>query len=292
MPDPQRLLKTLHQAGAAFRHTPGRRGRFVELTEVSDVLVSGDLHGDLMNFKRLLELADLARYPQRHLVLQEVIHGPSRYPNSGGDQSHRLLDLLAALKCQYPQRVHMLLGNHELSQWTGRAIMKAEEDLNEVFRLGVETAYGNHAPEIYCAYENLMSVLPVALRTPNRVFLSHSLPGGSRLDSWDLTMICKDEAEEADYKLGGCIHAVAWGRDLSAANAKRYLEKVDADLLISGHIPCDEGFQVPNEHQLILDCKDEQACCCLFPADRPLTQQDLLGCVIRLHEEDQKETDP
>ncbi len=285
MPDPNRLLQTLHRAVEYFRTTPGRRGRFVELQEVEDVLVAGDLHGNIDNFKKLLELAKLAEHPKRHLVLQELIHGPHRYPNAGGDQSHRLPDLLAALKCQFPTQVHVLIGNHELSQWTQRAIIKNDEDLNQVFRLGVETAYGNRAAEIYAAYEELFSVMSVVIRAPNRVLLSHSLPGASRLDTWELESITTDECHPDDVKLGGCIHAVVWGRDLSAETAARYLHKVDADLLISGHIPCDQGFQLPNERQLILDCKDERARVCLFPADRALTQQDLVSYTRRLHPE-------
>jgi hypothetical protein len=284
MPDPQRLLRTLRQAADAFRTTPGRRGRFVQLTGADEVLVAGDLHGDLENFKRLLRLADLGRHPRRHFVLQELLHGPYRYPG-GGDQSHRLLDVVAALKCQYPDRVHVLMGNHELSQWTNRAIMKGDEDLLQLFRQGVETAYDEQAAAVYAAYEELFAVMPFALRTPNRVFLSHSVPSRQRLDAWELAMLCQDEHGPDAHKLGGCLHAVVWGRDVSAETVQRYLQKVDADLLISGHIPCSTGYHVPNPYQLILDCKDEQACCCLFPADRALTQADLLAGVRRLYPE-------
>jgi len=282
MPDPAKLLHTLHQAVQAFRNTPGRRGRFVELQEVDSVVVAGDLHGQVDNFRRLLQLAQLGNHPRRHLVLQEVIHGPGRYPQGGGDNSHRLLDLLAALKCQYPSRVHMLLGNHELSQWTGRAIIKADEDLNQLFRLGVSTAYGAHAEAVYAAYEQLFSAMPVVLRTPNRVLLSHSLPGAKRLENWTLEQICQEDFAEDDVKLGGCIHAVVWGRDVAEATVERYLRLTNADLLISGHIPCDAGYQVPNSRQLILDCKDEHACVCIFPTDRPLIQSYLLAGIQRL----------
>src|SRR5438093_9801081 len=119
MPDPDRLLRTLRQATKAFRDTPGRRGRVVLLEDAADVLVAGDLHGNLANFRRLLERADLRAFPRRHLVLQELIHGEGHYP-AGGEKSHQLVDLAAALKCQYPWRVHVLLGNHELAQWTER----------------------------------------------------------------------------------------------------------------------------------------------------------------------------
>src|SRR5437588_345537 len=106
MPDPVRLLRTLHRAREAFQATPGRRGHWIELTGADDVLVAGDLHGNLENFRELLHRADLDRQPRRHLVLQELLHGPYSY-SAGGDKSHQLLDLVAALKCQYPERVHL-----------------------------------------------------------------------------------------------------------------------------------------------------------------------------------------
>jgi hypothetical protein len=283
MPDPNRLLPLLAKALEAFRTTPGRQGRFLQLTVVDEVLVAGDLHGQVETFKKILELADLANHRKRHLVLQEVVHGPHRYPTTGGDQSHRLLDLIAALKCQYPARVHFLVGNHELAQWAGRAITKNSEDLNQLFWLGVETAYGDKAAEVYAAYQALIAAAPVAVRTPNRVFLSHSLPTGQRLDHWELEDLMLEEHTEEDFKLGGCVHSVVWGRDLSEATVTRYLEKVNADWLISGHIPCEEGFQVPNTRQIILDCKDGHACVCLVPADRPVTLEDLKQRVRRVY---------
>src|SRR5258707_13249189 len=129
MPDPLRLLRTPEQAVEAFRNTPGRKGRLIEATDVDEVLVVGDLHGNLENFRRVLEISQLKKNPGRHLVVQELVHGPFRYA-SGGDKSHQLLDLVAALKCQYPRQVHMLLGNHELAQWTCGPIAKLADDLN------------------------------------------------------------------------------------------------------------------------------------------------------------------
>src|SRR5438874_11706856 len=123
MPDPTRLLNTLSQATQLFKETPGSNGRVVALNDAADVLVAGDLHGNVDNFRRILQKAELAKNPNRHLVLQEVIHGPFRYP-AGGDKSHQLLDLIAALKCQFPANVHFLVGNHELSQGTRRRIAK------------------------------------------------------------------------------------------------------------------------------------------------------------------------
>src|SRR5438105_7681383 len=278
MPDPTRLLRTLQQAIQAVRHTPGRKGRQVSLDETGEVMAVGDLHGNVENFRKVLQKAELQKHSGRHLVLQELIHGPHKYP-AGGDKSHQLLDLFAALKCQFPRQVHMLLGNHELSQWTGQDIAKVESDLNALFREGVGTAYGAQAPNIYAAYLELFAVIPLAVRTPNRIFLCHSLPGASKLGEFDPGKLEWDVHEQDDLRPGGCIHTLVWGRDTREQTALAFLEKVDADLLITGHIPCGQGFEAPNSRQLILDALGTPACYCLFPTDRALTQQKLLSFI-------------
>ena len=129
-----------------MRATPGRSGGIIALDDAADVMVVGDLHGNLPAFKKVLAIAALDRHPGRHLVLQELIHGPLMYPDDGGDRSHQLLDVVAALKCQYPERVHLILGNHELSELTGRIIGKDGETLNAKFRQGIDDGLRRRRP--------------------------------------------------------------------------------------------------------------------------------------------------
>jgi Calcineurin-like phosphoesterase len=278
MPDPERLLRTVRQATIGFRNTPGRQGRSVELEDVDDVLVGGDLHGNVENFRGLLQRADLAQHPRRHLVLQELIHGPFLYAE-GGDRSHQLVDLLAALKCQYPGRVNLLLGNHELAQWTDRTIFKGDVDLNAQFRRGIATAYGERAEEMYAAYLELFAAVPLAVRTPNRVLLSHSIPSAKHLSRFDPDIIKKEDPDPSAWKIGGSLYALLWGRDQSPATVNAFLEKMDADHLISGHIPCEQGYSAPNPRQIILDSGGTPAGYCLFPADRRVSHAQLVACV-------------
>lgn len=283
MPDPAKLITTIKQAARIQRHQPGRVGKFVELIDCDEVLVVGDLHGHLANFKQVLQLAKLGEHPRRHVVLQELVHGPFRYPGDGGELSHRLVDVVSAYICQYPGRVHYLLGNHELAQWTRREIAKNNESLNNLFVLGVFSAYPEHTEEMVQAYEELFSSLPVAIRLPNRIFLSHSLPDAGRLESWTLEQLQQAEFHSEDYKSGGCVHAVVWGRDTSESTVKRYLELVNADLLISGHVPAEQGYETPNTLQVILDGKDEKARVLLFPTSELMSQESLLKHLIKLN---------
>jgi hypothetical protein len=250
----------------------------VPLEGATEILVAGDLHGHLGNFRALMEKAALAKHPRRFLVLQELIHGPFRY-DTGGDKSHQLLDLFAALKCQHPRQAHLLLGNHELSQATDRLIAKADEDLNESFRQGVDSAYGDWGPTVYDAYLGLIAATPVALRTPNRVYLSHSLPPATLLDRFDPAKLERDPTDPYDLLPGGSVHSLVWGRDTRPDTLAAFLAKVGADLLVSGHIASEGGFARPSERQIILDSLGSPAGYCLFHADRPLTPQELADSV-------------
>jgi hypothetical protein len=274
-----RRLATVRRATELVAATPGRVGHLVHLRGCSEVLVAGDLHGHIPNFQVVFKAADLGNHPARHLVLQEVVHGKFRYPN-GSDKSHQLLDLFAALTCQYPGRVHLLPGNHELAQWKGREIGKAGESLNDLFRKGVETAYGSAGTELYAAYLGLIAKLPLALRTPNAVFLSHTLIPGRQLPMFDARLLSADKYEEKEYQPGGLAYGMTWGRDTSHQTAADFLRKVDADLLVTGHIPTESGYLVPNDRQLIVDCSASPASYVLFPADRPLTHAELVARVI------------
>jgi len=273
------MLIHLRQAIALVRATPGRRGHILQLPDCSEALVAGDLHGHIPNFQVMLREADLASHPRRHLILQELIHGKFRYPQ-GGDKSHQLVDLFAALKNQFPRQVHYIPGNHELAQWTNRPVIKADENLNALFQEGVTEAYGKeYGPRIYAIYLELFQSLPVLVRTPNRVVICHSIPGGTVLPTYNSARLETDSYEPADLQPGGAIHALLWGRDKSAATAETFLEKLNADLIVSGHIACETGFDAPNHRQIIIDCAECPAGYLLIPTDRPLTHQELVGCL-------------
>lgn len=279
MPAPDRMLTVLRQALSLVRATPGRFGHIVRLADCSEVLVAGDMHGHVPNFQALLKVADLNHHPTRHFVLQEIIHGPARYP-AGGDKSHQLVDLFAALKCQFPKQVHLIPGNHEMAQWTGRKVLKADEDQNTLFFDGVLTAYGSEfAQEIYGSYLQIFQTSPLALYCPNRVLLCHSLPSARLLQVFDPARLECENYEDADLQPGGSVHSLLWGRDTNSETAAEFLRKMDADLFVTGHIACEEGFDTPNDQQLIVDCADTPAGYVLFPTDRALTHAELTGCV-------------
>ena len=279
MPDPSKILATVRRATELFRATPGRAGNVVAIEDADDVMVVGDLHGNIPALRQALIDAALTMHPRRHLVLQELVHGTRHYPDDGGDRSHQLVDLVAALKCQQPGRVHLILGNHELSELTGRSIAKGGVPLNDLFQKGIETAYGDSAAEVRVAYLQMFASLPLAVRTPNRVFLCHTIPDAVHLDRFDPEILKADSWPIEAARRGETVYGLTWGRDDAPETADRFAAIVDADLFVTGHQPCDVGFRRANHRQVIIDGTDPDPTCCLFPARGPITIEGLLASV-------------
>jgi len=286
MPDPLKVLASIKQATRIFREAPGRAGSQVLLDDVDDVVVVGDLHGNVPALQKILEYAQLDQNKKRHLVLQELIHGPRMYPNDGGDRSHQLVDIVCALKCQYARRVHVILGNHELSEITGRAIAKNGTPLNALYHIGVQTAYGTYAEEICVAYRELFKAFPLAVRTPNRVMMVHTIPDGYWLETFDPGIFQASSWSDQEMARGGSVYAVTWGRDNSPETLDRFAEMVGTDWLITGHQPCDDGFQVPNHRQIIIDGTDPFPTFLHFNATEEMTLEKLKAGVRVLNVED------
>ena len=141
-----------------------------------DVMITADLHGHRKNFNSIKKIADLERNPRRHLILQEVCHGGPTYPTNGGCMSHSMLEDVAKLKAQFPERVHFLLSNHELAELTDYPIIKSKKMLNLMFRLGLQEMYGPAAEKVREAYTAFIRSCPLAVRLPGGVFICHSLP--------------------------------------------------------------------------------------------------------------------
>jgi Calcineurin-like phosphoesterase len=251
------------------------------LQDCTEVFVAGDLHGHIPNFMSILKAADLANNPTRHLVLQELIHSEFFYPN-GGDKSHQLVDLYAALKCQFPKQVHYLPGNHELAQMTGRQIAKAGGTQNALFAEGVKHAYGATAPEIIRAYNDLFRLCPLALRTPNEVYLCHTVVPAKDLATFDPMRLLEENYDDKDYLPGGISYGIVWGRDTEQTTVETFLRKVEASFVVTGHIATSDGYQIPNTKQIIVDCAGTPAAYLRFRANEPMTFDQLRAGIVVL----------
>lgn len=279
----EQVIDQYQRAAEANENTAARFGNVVELSpdDGDEILISADLHGHRRNFNAIRRLAALEENPRRHLIIQEVCHGGPTYSN-GGCMSHTLLEDVAQLKARFPDRVHFLLSNHELAELTDYPILKAGKMLNLMFRLGMQHTYGQSTERVRQAMHAFIRSCPLAVRLPGGVFVCHSLPERVDARTFD-TGIFNRALDVADLHEHGPVFQLVWGRDYREENARAFARSVRARVLICGHEPCDEGYMVPNAHQIILDCCSTPACYMLLPIGKDeWTQEELVSRIQRL----------
>jgi hypothetical protein len=279
----EKVIASFVQATAANCNTPTRKGNVVVITpaDAEDVMVTGDLHGHRPNFNAIKKIADLEHHSRRHLILQEVCHGGPTYPSNGGCMSHTLLEDVARLKCQFPQQVHFILSNHELAEVTDYPIHKAQKMLNLLFRYGLQEVYGPAAGKVREALSSFIRSCPLAVRLPGEVFVCHSVPEQLETRAFD-TSVLERQLDWADLEEHSSVFNLVWGRDYRRENADRFARLVAARVLIHGHEPCPEGYKVPNDIQIILDCCNRPATYLILPTNEVLAHSQIVERIQQL----------
>lgn len=279
----EKVLDWFAQATKANLETRGRVGNVVELTEqmADELLVTGDLHGHRRNFNLIRKMAGLREHPRRHLLLQEVCHGGPTYPTNGGCMSHTMLEDVAKLIVEYPNRVHFILSNHELAEISDYPIQKNRQLLNLLFRLGLQQTYGPAAGKVRDAYVEFLKTCPLAVRLPGGIFISHSLPEQADSRPFDKSLFAR-RIDPIEYYERSDLFELVWGRDYREENARAFAALLGAEVLINGHEPCPDGFLTPNKYQIILDCCGEKACYVVLPVGKALTQAEIVQRIQRL----------
>jgi len=276
-------LDTLSAATRENWEHADRLGNIMVLTpeRADEILITADLHGHRGNFERIVQLASLDRYPRRHLVLQEVCHGGPQ-DAEGGCQSHLMLGDVAALKVQYPGRVHYLLSNHELSELTDYPLMKGGSIWMIAFRLGIKNTFGSEWESVLAGYKNFIASCPLAICLPSDIFVSHSTPENVHEQGFD-TSIFHRPLTASDLDIDGPVGRLVWGRDYQPANASAFADLVRAQVLINGHTPCDGGAKVMRrQRQIVLDCCRDDAAYLQIPLSYSLKFEEIASRVTKL----------
>ena len=267
-------IDTLVEATALNRADPLRNGSLLEFPAYGQLVMTGDMHGHRRNFEKLCKYADLARASSRHVILHELIHQETLYNQP--DTSYELLIEAAGYKCRFPDQVHFIQSNHELAQLTGQRISKGGRDVVQEFSDSVVQGYGARDGEAIlksiCAF---IASFPLAARTPNRVWLSHSLPNEREMSWFDPGIVHRTDFNDIDRHDGGSVYSLVWGRYHSPALLTRLGETWDVDIFITGHQPQETGYAIVHERLIIIASDHQHGVFLPFDLSKPQTVETL-----------------
>ena len=270
------VIETLSVAAEENQVSSLRQHQVVHLPADGEVFIAGDLHDHRRNFQKFVQTADLGSNPQRHVVLQELIHG-EHFDAHGAEESWKILVQAAELKADFPNQVHFLLANHDLAQVHGEGIMKGGTSVCEAFSAGVKRDFGDRFALVNAAIADFLLSFPLGVRTQNGLFFCHSLPADSEIEAFDYTVF--DRAlTGADYRRRtGPVYQLIWGRKASATGAEIFASKVGANFVITGHQPQEMGYLVNGDHHLIIASEHNQGVMLELSLSEPYDMDGLLN---------------
>jgi hypothetical protein len=266
-------------AGAAAARTAAcRRGSIDAIAGPGTLIATGDLHDNPAHLARLIDMAGMGgrheggaerhegtqarRHETQglaHLVLHELIHG-DRLMN-GMDFSYRVLVKAAALKAAYPEHVHVLLANHELSQVMGAGIIKDGVKVVQAFDEALDAVFEHDAPAVREAIKEFILSLPIALRATTArgdLLVSHSLPGAAMMGRFDASILSRDLRPEDYEARKGSAYWMVWGREYDADQLEDLVERWGVNLFIVGHEKAVDGVRVVPPNAVVLNSDHER----------------------------------
>ena len=273
-------IDILMQAAEVNKQNPIRKGNLLHFPADGELIISADLHNHRRNFERIVTFAALEQFPQRHVILQELIHGGALGPD-GEDTSIEMILDAADWALQFPGQVHFLLANHDVAQVTSMPILKDGYDLTDRFTRSFNAFYGAQGVNVLAAYKQFVYSMPLAGITASGIFLSHSLPGVRDLDDFDPSIV-RRKLTMTDYLRGGSVYKMVWGRfqtsDLLAQLSKLWW----SDLFICGHQGQDTGHGTLGKNMLIVDSSHNHGTILPLVLNRQYTMEDLIKALIPL----------
>ncbi|MBC7836035.1 MAG: hypothetical protein H7Y88_13190 [Phycisphaerales bacterium] len=264
--DPGAVIDAFTRGARANREAACRRGSIDVAEAPGRLIASGDLHDNPLHLARLVGAAGLdgssdgdADSPA-HLTLHEIIHGELLI--NGMDFSYRQLARIAALKADFPEHVHALLANHELSHISGAGIVKDGVRVVDLFNEAVVSTFGDDAAAVLGAIGGFIRSMPLALRCETgsgcaAILCAHSLPDPALMDRFDAGVLERELTEDDYIPRRGAAHLMTWGRAHRPAQLLELGAAWGVGLFILGHERADRGLLVVPPNTVVLNSDHE-----------------------------------
>jgi len=277
---PQTTIDLLSNGIKSNQTDKYRRGNLIRLPDKGSLVVGGDIHGHRRNFERLVAYADLPNHTDRHIVLQEIIHGGPE-DHAGGCLSYQLLFDAIRFKLDYPDRVHFVMGNHDTACISSSEVMKNGKEMNWAMNAALDRQFQHASVDVKLALRQFLFSQPLAVRCRNRVWVSHSLPGDRLTETFD-TGIFDRELQINDCERPGDAYTLTWGRRHSQVALDMMAARLDVDVFVVGHQAQPHGWCQAGTNLVILASDHNHGCLVEIDLAKSWTASELANHIVPL----------
>jgi hypothetical protein len=274
------IIELLEAGIKANENDRYRQHNLIVLPDSGDLVIAGDIHGHRRNFERIVTYAALDKNPDRHLVLQELLHGGPE-DGQGGCLSFELLADAAKLKADFPDRIHFILANHDTAFINNSDVMKGGKEMNAAMRAAMQRRFGSRAKDVESAMERFLFSQPLAVRCPNRIWISHSLPSDRMIEKFDFSIFHR-KLKINDIVRPNSAYLLTWGRGHSSKTLEFLTRQLDVELFVLGHQIQETGWMSNNQNLLIVDSQHNHGHLLHIRLDTKYTIKELADSLVPL----------
>jgi len=254
---PEEFFQLVREVTKRLREGQGQMGnlkiggRLVTFPPVGEVIIVGDLHGDLKSLVHILRHSGFLEKVQDGLNASMIFLGDY---GDRGIYSPEVYYVVLRIKEAFPENVLLMRGNHE-----GPADLLAQpHDLP----IHLHRKFGEEASRIYAHLWELFDYLHTAVLVEGRFILLHGGAPSHATSLEDLAYAHEKHPQEShleeilwsdpwDDIVGTYFSPRGAGRLFGEDVTDRLLRICNAKILIRGHEPSPEGFKV-NHHGKVL----------------------------------------
>jgi serine/threonine-protein phosphatase PP1 catalytic subunit len=216
----------------------------IKLPRKGKALIVTDIHGNLDDFNKFMDIWDELEDDVNHMVLTgDFIHAM-------GLKNDRSIEILELVKERQKRssKFHVLLGNHEWSTIYGISVYKGGIDQTHNFVTRLKEYFNDKWEKKLQEYNKFFKKLPIAVKTDNGVFISHAGPPKNVKHLDEITRITDD-----GYLGNSKLYDLLWNRpdDFSEKELESFLKAVNCRVMIVGHTPVN-GAKIVAQNQVVV----------------------------------------
>jgi len=226
-------------------------GRFVRMEPSGEVVIIGDLHGDLESLVHILQESNVLQKMEKSDSVHLVFLGD--YEDRGAFSSEVIYTVLK-LKLHFPSQVILMRGNHE----GPKDILAYPHDLPSQ----LEYRFGKDWTATYDRISELFRYLYTSVLIRSRILMVHGGPSLQVQTVEDLAYA------HASHPKTSILEDILWsdpsdsirgvypsprgagklfGKDVTA----RFLKIFQVKILVRGHESCNDGFKIDHDDRIL-----------------------------------------
>jgi diadenosine tetraphosphatase ApaH/serine/threonine PP2A family protein phosphatase len=251
------FIKIVDRAIGSLRGESGKIGhltiseRLVKLEPSGEALVIGDLHGDLESLVSILKNSDFVQKMTKRKDATLIFLGD--YGDRGA-RSAEVYYMVLKLKLDFPQQIVLLRGNHEGPE----DLMASPHDLPMQFQF----RFKEQGRTVYSKVRELFAYLYNAVLVEERYLMVHGGLSPEIATAQDLAKANKTHPEKAiledllwsdpnDTVKTALYSPRGAGKLFGKSVTEKVLRKLNVKILIRGHEPCEEGFKLNHDGEVL-----------------------------------------